>query len=156
MQNNHQTVEANDRRQWDAISPFLRLDRQRTYDLRQIINSILWLLRTASKWRNIHPDWLPWQAAYRADGALAVTVITSILWRCGKRLEKVFGDQAYNGVFAAELATWSIEFEEASRPESARGFVPIARRGVAGRRISWTNFFRRPVKRLRAYPILFG
>jgi len=81
-----------------------------------------------------------------ADGALAVPLVTSILWRCGDRLEKFFGDQAYNGVFAAELATWSIEFEKASRPESAKGFVPVAKRWVVERSISWTNFFRKLVK----------
>lgn len=48
-------------------------------------------------------------AAHRADGVLAVPLVSSILWRCGERLEKVFGDQAYNGVFADELAKWSID-----------------------------------------------
>ncbi|WP_223860970.1 hypothetical protein [Spirosoma validum] len=42
--------------------------------------------------------------ANRADGTLAVPLVLGILWRVGERLEKVFGDQAYNGVFAAELA----------------------------------------------------
>jgi hypothetical protein len=90
-------------------------------------------------------------AANQADGPLAKSLIVSILWRAGDRLEKIFGDQAYNGVFANELANWSIEFEKASRPESARGFVPVAKRWVVElvRRcgsISWTNHFRRVVK----------
>ncbi len=90
-------------------------------------------------------------AANRADGTLAVPLVSRILWRCGERLEKVFGDQSYNGVFAAELANWSIAFEKAARPESARGFVPVAKRWVVEpvRRcgsIAWTNFFRRLVK----------
>jgi transposase len=85
-------------------------------------------------------------AANEADGALAVPLVKSILWRCGERLEKVFGDQAYNGVFANELDQWSIDFEKASRPESAKGFVPIAKRWVVERSIAWTNFFRRLVK----------
>lgn len=217
--------------QWAAISPFFNLRRKRKHDLRKILDCILWLLRTGSQWRNIHPDWLPWQAVYyyfdqwkktnffeqinaalnqldrqqqgrqplpsalcidtqsvklapmigefrgrdahklingrkrtfvvdtqgrlwvadvdaanQADGPLAVPLVSSILWRCGERLEKVFGDQAYNGVFAAELADWSIDFEKASRPESAQGFVPVAKRWVVERSIAWTNFFRRIVK----------
>ena len=56
------------------------------------------------------------------------------------------GDQAYNGVFADELARWSIDFEKAARPESAQGFVPVAKRWVVERTIAWTNFFRRIVK----------
>jgi transposase len=37
-------------------------------------------------------------------------------------------------------------FEKASRPESARGFVPVAKRWVVERSIAWTNHFRRIVK----------
>jgi transposase len=85
-------------------------------------------------------------AANQADGPLAKSLVVSILWRAGERLEKIFGDQAYNGVFATELVNWSIEFEKASRPESARGFVPVAKRWVVERSIAWTNHFRRVVK----------
>lgn len=217
--------------QWAAISPFFDLQRKRKHDLRQVMDGILWLLRTGCQWRNLPPGWPHWQAVYyyfdqwktkgtfeqinaalnqldrinakreayptalcvdsqsvklspmidsyrgadphkrvngrkrtfvvdtqgrlwvadadaanRADGPLAKQLIASILWRVGERLEKVFGDQAYNGVFANELANWSIDFEKASRPESARGFVPVAKRWVVERTIAWTNFFRRITK----------
>lgn len=39
-------------------------------------------------------------AANEAEGPAAVLLIGSILWRVGERLEKVYGDQAYNGAFA--------------------------------------------------------
>lgn len=217
--------------QWAAISPIFDLQRKRKHDLRQILDSIFWLLRTGCQWRNLPPSWPPWQAVYYyfdqwkkanlfeqinarvnqldrqqagrepfpsvlcidsqsvklapmiyehrgrdahklvngrkrtlvvdtqgrlwvadvasatgADGPLAVPLVGSIVWRCGERLEKVFGDQAYNGVFARELAEWSINFEKAARPESAQGFVPVAKRWVVERTIAWTNFFRRIVK----------
>lgn len=85
-------------------------------------------------------------AANRADGSLGEALVVAILWRVGERLEKVFGDQAYHGVFAKELDHWSIDFEIASRPESAQGFVPVAKRWVVERSIAWTNYFRRIVK----------
>ena len=217
--------------QWAAISPFFNHQRKRKHDLRQILDSIFWLLRTGCQWRNLPPTWPHWQAVYyyfdqwkkanlfehinatvnqldrkqagrellpsvlcidtqsvklapmicefrgkdankringrkrtfvvdtqgrlwvadvdaanQADGPLAVPLVSSILWRVGERLEKVFGDQAYNGVFAAELTEWSIDFEKASRSESAQGFVPVAKRWVVERSIGWTNFFRRIVK----------
>jgi transposase len=84
--------------------------------------------------------------ANQADGPAAVSLIGDILWRVGERLEKVYGDQSYNGVFASALTDWSIDFEKASRPESAQGFVPVAKRWVVERTIAWTNFFRRIVK----------
>lgn len=60
-------------------------------------------------------------------------------------LRAAFG-QAYNGVLARALATWSIDFEKASRSESVSGFVPVAKQWVVERTIAWTNYFRRLVK----------
>jgi transposase len=71
--------------------------------------------------------------------------VSDILWY-GERVEKVFGDQAYSGVFADELAKWEIDFERGAVPESTRGFVPVAKRWVVERTIGWSNFFRRIVK----------
>ena len=85
-------------------------------------------------------------SANQADGPAAVSLIGDMLWRAGERLEKVYGDQSYNGIFAKALAGWSIDFEKASRPESAEGFVPVAKRWVVERTIGWTNYFRRVVK----------
>ena len=34
--------------------------------------------------------------ANEADGPAGCTLVSSILWRVGERLEKVMGDQAYN------------------------------------------------------------
>jgi transposase len=84
-------------------------------------------------------------AANEADGHASLPLISDILWY-GERVEKVFGDRSYGGVFAKELSRWGIDFERASRPESVRGFVPVAKRWVVERTISWTNFFRRIVK----------
>lgn len=85
-------------------------------------------------------------AAKEADGQGGVRVIGDLLWAAGERLEKLYGDQAYNGVFKKALAEWSIDFEKASRSESVKGFVPVAKRWVVERSIAWTNFFRRLVK----------
>ena len=62
--------------QWGAISPFLSLKRKRKHDLRQILNVILWLLRTGCQWRNLPQEWPDWQAVYyyfdkwKKDGTL--------------------------------------------------------------------------------------
>lgn len=63
-----------------------------------------------------------------------------------KHLKKILGDDAYRGVFAQKAHSQGIIFERASRPESTKGFVPIAKRWVVERTIAWTNFFRRIVK----------
>jgi hypothetical protein len=43
------------------------------------------------------------------------------------RLEKILGDDAYCGIFAKKSAEKGFVFESASRPESTKGFVPIAK-----------------------------
>ena len=84
-------------------------------------------------------------AANEADGNAALNFSADILCQ-NERLEKIYGDQAYNGVFARKMKEFNIKFEKASRPESAKGFVPVAKRWVVERSIAWTNFFRRIVK----------
>lgn len=216
--------------QWATISPFLPIKRKRKLDLRDVMNAILWLLRTGCQWRNLPENYPHWQAVYyyfdqwktkgifeqinrklnqldrqnegredypsvfcidsqsiklapmiwehrgldahklvngrkrqllvdtdgrlwaaqvhaanAGDGPAAKPLVSDILWY-GDRVEKVFGDGAYGGEFAKELAHWGIDFERASRPESVQGFVPVAKRWVVERTIAWTNFFRRIVK----------
>ncbi|WP_373330942.1 IS5 family transposase [Salmonirosea aquatica] len=231
--------------QWAAISPFLPLNRRRRSDLREVINAILWLLRTGCQWRNLSGEYPHWQTVYyyfdrwkadgtlerinrelnqldrkrqgrqaypsvfcidsqsvklapmicadpgldahkkvngrkrqllvdtggrlwaadvhsanQADGPASLPLVSGILWY-GDRIEKVFGDQAYGGVFACELSKWGVDFERASRPESSQGFVPVAERWVVERSIGWTNRTGDPVlpsnrQGLRAHSIFFG
>ena len=84
-------------------------------------------------------------ATHLADGPASISLIGDILY-IGDRLEKVYGAQAYNGVFATALGEWDVAFEKVARPESAWGFVSVAKRWVVERNIAWTNFFRRLVK----------
>lgn len=84
-------------------------------------------------------------AANHPDGAAALAFLPDIICQ-DERLSKIYGDQAYNGVFAKEIEKFGIEFEKAAKPESSKGFVPVAKRWVVERTISWSNFFRRIVK----------
>jgi transposase len=84
-------------------------------------------------------------AANHHDGPAACPLLegAELLGNC---LHTVLGDGAYKGVFARKAAEKGMRFERASRPESAKGFVPVAKRWVVERTIAWTNFFRRIVK----------
>ncbi len=198
--------------QWDSISLFL--DLKRKICLRQVMDTLFYILRTGCQWRNLPHDDPHWQAVYYyfdkwkqdgtlekvnlalnqtdrqamgrkaypsllcidsqsvklspmvfenrgldahkkvngrkrqllvdsqgrlwavavhsahiADGRGAFALLSTII-HLSERLEKVCGDQAYNGLFAKELAHHGVVFEKASRPESVRGFIPIAHRWV--------------------------
>ena len=84
-------------------------------------------------------------AANRHDGPAGCELLNDTK-SFDKDLKKILGDDAYVGVFAQKAQQQGFVFERASRPESARGFVPIAKRWVVERTIAWTNFFRRIVK----------
>ena len=47
-------------------------------------------------------------AANDADGPASLVLVCDILWY-GDRIEKVFGDGSYSGVFAKALADWGID-----------------------------------------------
>lgn len=216
--------------QWDAISPFLDLQRKRAVNLREVMNALLYLVRTGCQWRNLPDSFPKWRAVnyyfecWKKDGTLilmndTLNILDRLreekfatpslmcvdsqsvklspmiyedrgidsnkkvngrkrqllvdtggrLWRAvvhaanrhdgpggsplledieafDMRLEKILGDDAYGGVFAKNARAKGLVFERASRPESAQGFVPIAKRWVVERTIAWTNFFRRIVK----------
>jgi len=62
--------------QWEFIKEYLPIQRKRKYDLRQIVNAILKILRTGTQWRNLDKEYPPWQSVYyyfrvwKANGTL--------------------------------------------------------------------------------------
>ena len=50
--------------QWQIISNFLDVERNRKYDLREIVNSTLYLVKTGCQWRMLPGDFPKWQIVY--------------------------------------------------------------------------------------------
>lgn len=50
--------------QWQIISKYLDTDRNRKYDLREILNAILYLVKTGCQWRMLPGDFAPWKTVY--------------------------------------------------------------------------------------------
>ena len=50
--------------QWQIISKSLDLSRSRKYDLREIFNGILYLVKTGCQWRLLPGDFPKWQIVY--------------------------------------------------------------------------------------------
>ena len=55
--------------QWELLSPLLPAakpgGRPRTVELREILNAILYVLRTGCAWRTLPHDLPPWQTVYK-------------------------------------------------------------------------------------------
>jgi putative transposase len=50
--------------QWQVIEKFLDTSRKRKYELREIINAILYLVKTGCQWRMLPKDFPAWQLVY--------------------------------------------------------------------------------------------
>ena len=50
--------------QWQIISKFLDVVRNRKYDLREIVNGTLYLVKTGCQWRMLPGDFPKWQIVY--------------------------------------------------------------------------------------------
>lgn len=50
--------------QWENIKEYLPIQRKRKYDLRQVVDSIFWILRIGSQWRNLPECFPPWRSVY--------------------------------------------------------------------------------------------
>jgi hypothetical protein len=60
-------------------------------------------------------------AANEPDVVVALSLSVDILCQ-NERLQKICGDQAYNGIFASKMKEFNIRFE--------KGFIPVAKRWV--------------------------
>ena len=62
--------------QWENIKEYLPIQRKRKYDLRDIVDAILWMLRIGSQWRNLPDSFPPWKSVHyyflkwKKDGTL--------------------------------------------------------------------------------------
>ena len=50
--------------QWENIKEYLPIQRKRKYDLREVTNAILWMLRLGAQWRNLGEEFPPWKSVY--------------------------------------------------------------------------------------------
>ncbi len=50
--------------QWENIKEYLPVKRKRKYDLRDIVDAILWILRIGGQWRNLPGCFPPWKSVY--------------------------------------------------------------------------------------------
>jgi putative transposase len=50
--------------QWEVIKKHLPIQCKRLYNLTDIVNGILWVLRIGNQWRNMPESFPPWQSVY--------------------------------------------------------------------------------------------
>jgi putative transposase len=50
--------------QWQVISKFLDTKRNRKYELREIVNAVLYMVKAGCQWRMLPGDFAPWKLIY--------------------------------------------------------------------------------------------
>jgi putative transposase len=86
--------------------------------------------------------------AWADDGTAAPEVLGQLSGEHSSRLKEVWADQKYrhharDGWLKATGAGYAIEIEVVERPEGAKGFVLLRRRGVVERTFAWRGRYRR-------------
>jgi putative transposase len=86
--------------QWQIISKFLNVERNRKYDLREVVNAILYLVKTGCQWRMLPGDFPKWTIVYyyfsvwRSNGVLEEiheSLVEKIRVKAGKTEEPSVG-----------------------------------------------------------------
>ena len=50
--------------QWELVRPLLGKTRNRKYDKRELVNAVLYVVKTGCQWRNLPKDFPEWNAVY--------------------------------------------------------------------------------------------
>lgn len=50
--------------QWAEVTQYLPVKRKRKYELRAVLDAILWLARTGCQWRNLDTQFPPWKSVH--------------------------------------------------------------------------------------------
>ena len=50
--------------QWEKIKPLLGRTRNRKYEKRELVNAVLYVVKTGCQWRNLPKDFPEWNAVY--------------------------------------------------------------------------------------------
>src|SRR2546423_4700690 len=86
--------------QWQVIQEFLNVKRKRKHDLREIINGVLYLVKTGCQWRMLPKDFPKWQLVYyyfrvwKRDGIIEdiqQSLVERIRKKAGKKEEPTVG-----------------------------------------------------------------
>jgi len=86
--------------QWQVIEKFLDTTRKRKYELREIVNAILYLVKTGCQWRMLPKDFPSWSLVYyyfckwNKDGTIECiheSLVEKIRVKAGKKEEPTVG-----------------------------------------------------------------
>jgi len=86
--------------QWQIIAKFLDVERSRKYDLREIVNAILYVVKTGCQWRMLPGDFARWEIVYyyfsswKKKGVWEEThesLVEKIRVKCGRNEEPSVG-----------------------------------------------------------------
>ena len=50
--------------QWDQLKEYLNVQRKRKYDLREVVNALIYILRTGYQWRMLPQDFPPYRSVF--------------------------------------------------------------------------------------------
>ncbi|MEM7573123.1 MAG: IS5 family transposase [Bacteroidota bacterium] len=74
--------------QWNKVKRFLDLKRKRKHSLRNVLDAILWIVRTGCQWRNLPAQFPPWKTVHYYLSKWSRTHIMESINEALNRLER--------------------------------------------------------------------
>lgn len=100
--------------QWKIVEPILGKFRRRKYEKRELVNAVLYVVKTGCQWRNLPKDFPEWNAVYhfysraKAKGvwdAILRQVVAKVRKNVGRNTAPTYGiidSQSVKTVYASE------------------------------------------------------
>jgi putative transposase len=125
--------------QWQVIKEYLNNRRKRKYDLRQIVDGILYLVKTGCQWRMLPSDFPKWQlvyyyfAAWRKDGTIDYiheSLVETIRVKAGKKEEPTVGILDSQSVKTTDVSCSETGFDAGKRIKGRKRSIIVDTLGL--------------------------
>jgi putative transposase len=125
--------------QWQVIAENLNSNRKRRYELREIVNGILYLVKTGCQWRLLPSDFPKWQSVYyyfakwKKDGTIETiheSMVEKIRVKVGKKEEPTVGILDSQSVKTTDVSCSETGFDAGKRIKGRKRSIIVDTLGL--------------------------
>ncbi len=125
--------------QWQVIKEYLNNDRQRKYDLREIVNAILYLVKTGCQWRMLPSEYPAWQWVYHYFSAwkkagiidqIHERLVESLRVKAGRKEEPTVGILDSQSVKTTDVSCAETGFDAGKRIKGRKRSIIVDTLGL--------------------------
>jgi putative transposase len=125
--------------QWQIIAKYLDTERNRKYDLREIVTAILYLVKAGCQWRMLPGDFAPWKTVYyyfsvwkkqEVFEVIHETLVEQVRVRQGRKQEPTVGIMDAQSVKNTLVSCENKGFDAAKKVKGIRRHIIVDTLGL--------------------------